>query len=380
MQNQKGFIGIITIILGFVALVGVGGYSVYKNYSTSFSLPKLAEQSVQNKQQEAHRANNQQSTIQVVDQPQSVGDSQKQAQKQTQVQQPGWLNMLHYSIGEYGVSFDYLASYHVKLLGPNQEQMAMSPYDGTRASYESAIIYYSDGSYFEAGRVDIMPQFNQELSVANYNDNVNLYEKTFCDPLGTSFRKESVSIEYIDGIKTLKVSGHKKGVSMSCYFFKSLSNKLVVFTVSDHKFNEVFSNISLSTEKPISKDVVEKRYSEKYAPDVHWARLTNQGNDNEPVTLSQAVYTPSKAFVTEFDYSFPTSSIATLTVTLDSVPMATIKSKDYIWGVTPDTFRVIMEDPSWLGKKNTVLGFNLYGPDGAQVEITHISMGEYNGF
>ncbi len=368
MQNQKGIVGIITIILMVAVLVmlAVGGYFVYKNYSIPASLPGPGTESAQNQQQEA---------IQTVNQPQLSGSNQKQSQEQVQIQQPVF-NMLPYSISEYGVSFDYLASYNVKLLGPNQEQKINS----IKGSYESAIIYYSGPSYFNAGRVDIMPAFNEELSVENYNDNIALYEKTFCDPLETSFRKESAGMEYIDGIKMLRVSGSKNGISMSCYFFKSLSGKLVIFTLSNHKLNEVFSNISFSAEKPSSKDVVEKKYNEKYGANVHWAQLTKQGNDNVPVTLSQAVYTPNKAFVTEFDYDFPTSSDATLTVTLDSVPVATIKSKDYIWGDTPDTFSVIMSDPSWLGKKDTVLGFNLYGPDGAQVEITNISMRNYDGF
>lgn len=308
---------------------------------------------------------------------------EKQPEKQTQVQQLAGINKLHYSISEYGVAFDYLASYRVKLLGPSQEQKLAFPdyqYNGIKSSYESAIIYYSDTSYFEAGRVDIMPSYAKELSVANYNDDPNLYENSLCDPLGTKFRREKVGIEYINDIKMLKASGYRDDVSMDCYYFKHTSNKLVVITVSNHRFDEIFSNISLSAEKPLNKTEVEKRYNEKYGSGVHWAQLTKQGSDNVPVTLSQAVLTPSKAFETAFDYVFPQkNSDATLTVTLDSVPIATIKNKDYLWASLPARFRIIVSDPSLLGKKDKVLGFNLYGSDGVQVELTNITMQEYNG-
>lgn len=304
-------------------------------------------------------------------------------QTSEQHQQPIGNIYLRYSIGEYGVRFDYLASYKVKLLGPNQEQKLAFPYyqyNGIKSSYESAIIYYSDDSYFEVGRVDVMPSYNKELSVANYNDDPNLYENSLCDPLVTRFKKEGVGIEYIDGIKMLRASGYRDGVSMICYYFKHTSNKLIVITISNHKLDEVFSNIAIAPEVPLSKDEIAKKYNERYSANVHWAQLTKKGNEDEPVTLSQAVLTPSKAFETAFDYVFPQkNSDATLIITLDSVPIATIKSKDYLWASLPVRFRVITDDPSLLGKKDKVLGFNLYGSDGVQVELTNITMQEYNG-
>ena len=306
----------------------------------------------------------------------------EQVQKQANQVKPlqGLISTSHYSIDEYGIGFDYLSGFDIKLLGTNEEQkISFAEYDGSGDSYESAIISYTN-PYTEVARVNIMRSYNGELSAENYTNDPMLYESGMCDPLWPLFKKYNVSTENIDGIKMLKVDGSYGGYSITCYYFKNLSNKLVTIALSNYKFEDVFSNISLSAEKPADKDEIAKKYNEKYPANTYWAQLTKKdNNENEPETLSQAVATPNKAFEIDFDYDFPTKSDATLTVTLDAVPVTTIKSKDYFWADTPDKFKVIVSDPSWFGKKNAVLGFNLYGPDGAQVELTNINMWAYSG-
>lgn len=312
-------------------------------------------------------------------------NQQDQSQNKQQVQQLMNIAKTHHSISEYGIEFDYRASYKAKSLGPNEKD-GMGFAFGSKASYESVIIYYSDPyssvyNYHDVARIDIMRPYAKELSMENYNNDFDLSQSGLCDYFRGKFKKYSITTELINGIKMLKVDGSYEGFPMICYYFKNLSNKLVVFSISNHKFDEVFNNLSLSPEKKLSQEEIQNKFTEKYGSKTYWARLKKQGNDDEPVILSQAVTTPNKAYEITFDYIFPQkiSGIA-LKVTLDSVPMAEIKSENYLWGYLPTRFKVVVDDLSWFNKKDTMLGFNLYGSDGAQVEITNILMQEYNDF
>jgi len=283
-----------------------------------------------------------------------------------------------FSMNEYGIKFNYAEKFSIYLQGPNQEQRGISDkwptgWEGYRAAYETVVFSDSDTGD-KVAQLDVLRPYDGDISVENYNTDPGINKNGLCD-VGWKFRKGSVEIEYLGGIKTLKVQGIEGGTTpLTCYYFKNLEDKLVVLSIFRNEFSGIFSGLSIFREKPLTQDEITKKYNAKFG-DSHWAQLTKTGdNENYPVVLSQAVDTPSKMFQISFNYGF-LGGAGTFDILLNSVVLTTVQNKNLIAGVPP-TFKVIVNDPYLYDLKKARLEFRLFGPDGTKLLLTNISMSE----
>ena len=393
MFNKK-ILTILGIVITAVLAVAVAGVIIWQNYSLFkeeiMVVEKVVEDAGEDADEDADKDADRVEDVEEDITEDAEGDIEEESE--IEIVTASWKT---YRNDKYGIEFKYSDKYTTFSSGPNADQKAMNSGGKVGGGYQPSheTVVFDDKRNINS-EMSIFWEYDKEISEKNYEEDYMLFKSGLCDK-DWRFVQESIKMDYFGNIKTLVVTGERSGLPLNCYYFKNKDNRLIVFSIYYYKIQQVIRNLNFFDETVKIEGLYNDYYPSYHSclagwavsgggqvscaytsfagSIVNWAKMTKTGaREVYPVTLYQAITTPSDIFEVSFDYIFVTKT-GTLYLTLNSVVLVEISASRVTTGL-PSNFKVTVPHDWLFNVKDAVLIFNFSGPENSEVLITNVNV------